>query len=119
MKEIVFALLVIVVSWFLLKNKKSKHHKKKVVHGKYHCVTVIFNESSCAAVKKLKGKRILSSEAPLFPLQGCDVDKCECRFQHHEERRDEERRGAYNKAIDDIAQSTMTITPRSSKDRRK
>jgi len=118
MNYVIITLLIVSVFWyFFIKPKKSK--PKKVAHGKFHCVTVHFSNGACKAARDLEGKRILSSEAPIFPLTRCDVDHCNCRFEHHEERRVEERRDAYHKAMDDVLNSTMTIKSRSETDRRK
>jgi len=120
MNVVLIILLLAVVAWVLY-SRFSKTSKKtsKIAHGKYHCVTVHYSDTACDAVRKLSGKRILSSEAPVLPLTNCDSGNCNCRFQHHEERRVEERRDAYHKAFDDITESTMTMKPRSKTDRRK
>jgi hypothetical protein len=126
MNGLVLGIIVLFLLWFFVfRNKKAskvqvvEQHKSVPNHGKYHCVTVQFGQSPCDAVKKLEGKRILSSEASVLPLDSCDALQCECRFQHHEERRADDRRGAYNKALNDITESTMTMRPRAKKGRRK
>lgn len=126
MNLVIIAAVVLTLLWFfLLKGKKTagermlKEHPAVSEHGKYHCVSVHFGPGACQAVMKLEGKRLLSAEASTLPLINCDAEKCECRFHHHEERRVEDRRGAYNKALNDITESTMTMTPRSATDRRK
>jgi len=113
----VVLLLVIMVWFFVIRKKKAP--SKKIAHGKYHCVTVVYPKGACDAVKKLRDQRILSSEAPVLPLTACDKNECGCRFHHHEERRVEERRDAYHKAIDELSEATVTMKPRSGKDRRK
>lgn len=122
MGYVVAVLLLLAILWFfLLRPKTSKKKKKsanKIVHGKYHCVTVDFSKGACDAVKKLNRQRILSSEAPVLPLSGCDAEICNCRFHHYEERRGEERRDAYHKAIEDIAGTTVALKPRTRIDRR-
>jgi len=116
--ELVFVVLLLVIMiWFFVIRKK-KTPSKKIVHGKYHCVTVAYSKDACDAVKKLKNQRILSSEAPVLPLAECDRSECGCRFHHHEERRVEERRDAYHKAIDEFSEATVTMKSRSEKDRR-
>lgn len=118
--NIVFAILVLViVVWFFMGFKKSNKKKLKVVHGEYHCVTVHYSKGACEAVRKFDGKRILSADAPVLPLTRCDAAECHCHFEHHEERRVEERRDEYHKALDDISSSTMTMQPRTKSDRRK
>ena len=117
MKIFFVVLFVVIFIWFFAIRKK-KDPVKKIIHGKYHCVTVAYPKDACKAVKRLKDKRILSSEAPVLPLSECDKSECNCRFHHFEERRVEERRDAYHKAIDEISDATLTMKPRSDKDRR-
>jgi len=122
MNAILVVLLIVFVVVLYFKFTKSSNKPKKsqkTVHGKYHCVTVHSSVNACDAVKALAGKRILSSEAPVLPLSACDVDNCKCRFQHHEERRVDERRDAYHKTFDEISENTITMMPRSKTDRRK
>lgn len=119
--NVVFVILLLVgAAWiFYSRFYKTSKVPEKIAHGKYHCVTVHYSDTACNAIKKLSGRRILSSEAPILPLSGCDSETCDCRFKHHEERRVEERRDAYHKAFDDISESTITMRPRSKTDRRK
>ncbi|MDH5423496.1 MAG: hypothetical protein OEY29_00710 [Gammaproteobacteria bacterium] len=123
MGYVVAVLLLLVVVWFFLFRPKKSNKKKlpaeKAVRSKYHCVTVHFSDDACDAVKALDGQRILSAEVPVFPLPDCSAQTCNCRFQHHEERREDERRDAYHKAIDDFAVNTVVLKPRTGKDRRK
>jgi hypothetical protein len=43
--------------------------------------------AACDAAQACKGKRFLSSNAPLLPLAGCDVMRCDCRYRHYDDRR--------------------------------
>jgi len=44
-------------------------------------------------VKALQGVRLLSAEAPRLPIVGCTMaQNCQCRYQHHEDRRGPSRR---------------------------
>ncbi|MCH7509122.1 MAG: hypothetical protein IIB68_04705 [Proteobacteria bacterium] len=61
--------------------------------GPYHSVTIKSLRSSCVTARALKGIRFLSKEAPALPLEDCDVDICNCRYEHHADRRDRPRRG--------------------------
>lgn len=51
-------------------------------------------DGSCEAARSLAGTRFLSTEAPRFPLQGCDRPKCDCTYRHHPDRRMDIRRAA-------------------------
>jgi len=120
---LIIVTILIILWFFFFKNKKAskKWAKNKIAekHGEFHCISIHHNSVACDAVKALDGKRILSAEAPELPLPGCDVVKCQCKFHHHEERRDGERRGAYNKAVEEITSTTMQLHPRQKGDRRK
>jgi hypothetical protein len=58
----------------------------------YHAVSVRPGRYACGSVLQLQGVRFLSSDAPRLPLTGCNADKCNCRYQHHEDRREVDRR---------------------------
>lgn len=58
----------------------------------YHCVSISYRKDACAAVARLDGKRFLPHEAPQLPLAGCDAAACRCRYVHHEDRREDDRR---------------------------
>ena len=55
---------------------------------RFHAVSVIANAQGCAAAQALKNVRMLSADAPRLPLATCDhPDTCDCKFQHHDDRR--------------------------------
>jgi hypothetical protein len=58
----------------------------------FHCVETHHHGKCCEAIKALHGKRFLSSEAPMLPVQGCDQAHCECDYVHHDDRRSDNRR---------------------------
>ena len=59
---------------------------------KFHGVSVKPGQHACAAVQALAGQRFLPAEVPAVPLKACDVQKCQCAFSHHGDRRDQEDR---------------------------
>ncbi|MFO1304614.1 MAG: hypothetical protein U1F54_12845 [Burkholderiales bacterium] len=61
----------------------------------FHCVEVRYPRNACEAVKRIGAKRFLPGEAPDIPVPGCDADKCDCRFVHHDDRRQGDRRNPY------------------------
>ena len=80
--------------------------------SQYHAVSLQFSDSACEAAKALENKRFLSGVAPRIPLPECDVQKCKCRFIHHDDRRrGVDRRGAHS-------QSRIGDTGRHEKERR-
>jgi hypothetical protein len=63
--------------------------------AKFHCVEVKAVDCTCEAIKQLAGLRFLSDEAPLLPLPECSAGTCRCRYEHHEDRRQDLRRNPY------------------------
>ena len=102
MRYLLFLLVVIGVVMFRLWQRREKTiPASQVTDGKasnkYHCVAITDPGHSCAAAQRLEGKRFLSAEAPIFPLTGCTADPCQCRYIHHDDRREEERRYLYGR----------------------
>ena len=62
------------------------------VPNRFHAVTIAPGERACAEAHALRGKRFLSREAPALPLKNCGSAKCECRYEHHGDRRKGKRR---------------------------
>jgi hypothetical protein len=63
--------------------------------AKWHAVTVVLRESSCAAAALCRNTKFLSREAPRLPLPTCPhPEKCPCTFRHYEDRRAGPRRSA-------------------------
>lgn len=64
----------------------------------FHAVSIHFESGACSAAKSLEGEKFLSNAAPRIPLPDCDASTCECRFIHHEDRRErdtDDRRNPY------------------------
>jgi hypothetical protein len=67
---------------------------------KWHAVEVLAPRTSCPAAQALKGKRFLSTEAPLLPLPQCTRSGiCACVYRKYPDRRAEERREGDDTAI--------------------
>ena len=87
--------------WSSRSNKRAKNEaNKSALNTKasinpYHCVAVKIPYDACEAVMQLHGKRFLSVEAPQLPLASCN-QHCKCTFKHYEDRRQEDRRDAFN-----------------------
>lgn len=60
--------------------------------NKFHAVTIAPGPRACPEACALQGRRFLSREAPLLPLKNCGSFKCECRYEHHDDRRKGNRR---------------------------
>jgi hypothetical protein len=51
-------------------------------------------------VQALQGVRLLSVEAPRLPIVGCTLaQNCQCRYQHHEDRRGGPRRSTLRSSL--------------------
>lgn len=81
-------LVLIFNSW---RRRQSHKVPKKRVGTKptnpYHAVSIVPEHHCCRAAKELGNKRFLSYEAPVLPLEKCDAAKCQCRYQHFDDRR--------------------------------
>ncbi len=65
-----------------------------------HAVSIRAGLLPCDAVRQLGDHRFLSDEAPPLPLSDCDSERCECRYRHHADRRqNEDRRLPFQTAI--------------------
>lgn len=64
----------------------------------YRCVVIKTGMQTCEQVRALGSKPILLSEAPLLPLTGCNVRKCQCKFNRHDDRRMTDRRTFFGAA---------------------
>jgi hypothetical protein len=62
------------------------------VPQKFHAVSIVPGVRACSQAQALQGQRFLSSEAPPLPLKKCDYPRCQCRYEHHEDRRKGNRR---------------------------
>ena len=69
--------------------------KRQAESARFHAVEIRCAGPACEAAQQARGKRYLSSEAPLLPLAGCDrPDRCRCRYEHFDDRRAASRREA-------------------------
>lgn len=62
------------------------------IFNPYHAVSIAPCLMACDQVRPYMGKRYLSREAPPLPVPGCTNRQCRCRYQHHDDRRSDERR---------------------------
>jgi hypothetical protein len=64
----------------------------KQPRNRWHAVAILPGAGCCKAAESARGRRFLSTEAPLLPLRACDVGACTCKYRHHEDRRGTPRR---------------------------
>lgn len=83
----------------------------------YRCVMIKTGSQTCEAVRALGNKPILLGEAPLLPLNGCHVRKCQCKFTRHDDRRMNDRRtffGAAKEIMENHRENRQRIDRRKS-----
>lgn len=73
----------------------SSHKTESKDTAQYHAVSIRCVKRACPAAHEAQGVRHLSADAPLLPLKKCNrPDQCECRYEHHDDRRSGEPRRA-------------------------
>jgi hypothetical protein len=58
----------------------------------FHAVTIVPGAHACIAAHGQFGQRFLSRDAPPLPLKACESARCECRYEHYDDRRGGPRR---------------------------
>ena len=58
------------------------------VTNPYHAVSIKAGPSCYQTAQQFGSRRFLAGEAPPLPQPTCNVKACECRYLHHEDRRD-------------------------------
>jgi hypothetical protein len=71
---------------------KPAQHKKDPPLTPYHSVSLVAGIARCPAATRAEGRRFMPEDAPTLPLPDCDRRRCSCRYQQHEDRRDDVRR---------------------------
>jgi hypothetical protein len=67
---------------------------------RFHAVSIVPGKQCCAQVQAVQGVRLLSLEAPRLPVIGCTMGpNCQCRYQHHEDRRGPSRRSGLRSSM--------------------
>ena len=68
--------------------KANNHVQLKPYRG----ISIVFDDCACDAVKANGLKRFLvaDGDAPMLPLSGCDAARCNCKYMHHDDRRDDD-----------------------------
>jgi len=123
---LIVALLVAI--WWLLRKRKntaadeqqSSAAKPQSTNTQFHAVSIKTAGHACKAAQEMSGRRFLATAAPKLPLPECDVLECNCRFAHHDDRRNhKDRRSPFGPG--GVAGSTGAYSSeqRSGSDRRK
>lgn len=74
---------------------KTPEPSKAAAKTRYHCVSVACGKGACNLAKQMSDQRFLPAETPTLPLPGCTAMNCQCRFNHHDDRRHGSRRNPY------------------------
>lgn len=118
---LILVALLVAVGWHHFARRRGGH-RSFPLHGAprnaYHCVEVRPRGDPCEAAKQLGRTRFLSDEAPRLPLPGCTAQPCSCRYLHHADRRQEDRRNPYGQAVSE-APAGVGAERRGATDRRK
>ena len=67
--------------------RRPTKQDEKASETAHHAVSFSLPANACDAAKALIGKRFLATQAPIFPIDGCDVKSCSCGYRHHGDRR--------------------------------
>lgn len=100
-----------VASPVAVKSDRGQRSRRTDAMSRYRAVSVRPQLHACLAARTIENVRFLASEAPHFPLPGCDRATCRCQYQYFSDRRDDERRSLYG-----IARKLLPLTI--SRDRR-
>jgi hypothetical protein len=122
-------LVVLIVAYWMLKSPPDrKRNPKKVQRANqrpthyhphpYHAVSIRHDDCVCPTVRALGTRRFLANKVPNFPLPSCDAPRCNCRYMHHEDRREQDNRRAVYSMKSDLYVLSGNNERRASKARR-
>ena len=69
---------------------RSARKTPTVPKNPYRATSIVCGENACAEAKTIDGKRFLVDDTPQLPLSLCDAERCDCKYAHHEDRRDDD-----------------------------
>lgn len=84
-------------NWFLRRriDAEVRTSGRPVEHRRignpFHAVSIEPGPRACLEARRLEGQRFLSTAAPMLPLKGCGTTSCQCRYVHHNDRRNNQR----------------------------
>ena len=72
------------------KKSRSSRADKPADLKPFRGTSIVFDDCACDAVKAIGKSRFLLSEGntPMLPLPACDASRCNCKYMHHDDRRD-------------------------------
>jgi hypothetical protein len=118
----VAALIALAIWWYQRDRRRhpraSRAQETAGTPENFRCVELRYTGDACDAVKRIGAQRFLPGEAPGIPVPGCDRARCSCRYAHHEDRRDDDRRHPFAEKASQPPPS-VGAERRSRKERRK
>ncbi|MEE4360528.1 MAG: hypothetical protein V2I63_03280 [Pseudomonadales bacterium] len=80
--------------WINRRDTKKDRKAGSSLQNLFHGVEIVARGNfGCPQARQLEGRRFLSEEAPLLPLEGCSSpDRCACSYRHFSDRRTDKRR---------------------------
>ncbi|MGH8496310.1 MAG: hypothetical protein ACREVN_09260 [Gammaproteobacteria bacterium] len=98
---IIIILLLIFAGVVLARLRTGPRHpsgaRRSTPHSPYRSVSVSTGLNACRAAETIREQRFLPADAPRLPLRGCDEKRCTCRYEHHADRRAEDRRDPFSR----------------------
>lgn len=71
-------------------NQKTQSSLNSDDSHQYHAISICCTEHACVAAVANQKKRYLVAETPQLPLAGCATEHCNCRYEHYDDRRDDD-----------------------------
>lgn len=87
---IVVAVVIAVLLWYRRKTPTSTEALPP--SNRFHAVTIYSPPNACPSARMLGSTKFLAKEAPRLPLDNCTAPQCQCRYEHYDDRRADERR---------------------------
>lgn len=85
-----------------IKRNKPPVHKPSSSNTRWKAVRIKTGLMCCKAAERMRGQVYLTAEAPVFPLEGCKVTGCECKYIHMNDRREGDDRRESTDFLNDL-----------------
>lgn len=80
-----------------IRKMQEKRQQREASTGgpSFRAVSIVPARPCCKLARRYASTRYLTAEAPHLPLAGCRMPNCHCRYEHHADRRVEDRRNPF------------------------